>query len=276
MIFRAAVSKRQCPLTQVPVSGPVTGEVFGSCSHMKQRSPADSLIDVGFRHGTGKQPDFSPRHRPKKLILAACFAPFSEVSKAVLVLPPLRFLCCRSGMDHESDVDYGPQLNALVWLLTSVSGLFLFTRLYLKNCQNRGLWWDDWILLASWVALTASAAIIAYVISLGYGMRFIPLANLPYFGLPVNILSTLMIITNLWGKTSFGMTLIRIPVRWMRTTVWYILVTLTLTLTASVLLVWVECSPLKLAGRCVPVDVSIRYNVFSCGKGVSRAQHWTR
>ncbi|KAG7284578.1 hypothetical protein NEMBOFW57_010956 [Staphylotrichum longicolle] len=138
--------------------------------------------------------------------------------------------------DGDPNGDYGPQLNVLIWLLISVSGLFLFTRLYLKNCQNRGLWWDDWILLASWVALTAGGGVIAYVISLGYGKRRIPLSNLPFFGLPVNILSTLMIITNLWGKTSFGVTLLRIPVRWMRICVWCILTTLTLTLTASVLL----------------------------------------
>jgi len=166
-----------------------------------------------------------------------------------------------------ADADYGPQLNVLIWLLISVSGLFLFTRLYLKNCQNRGLWWDDWILLASWVALTASGSLVAYVISLGYGKRRIPTSSLRYFGLPVNILSTLMIISNLWGKTSFGVTLLRIPVRWMRIAVWFVLTTLTLTLTTSVLLVWIECGIFKLPGRCVPVDVSIRYNIFSCGKG---------
>lgn len=166
------------------------------------------------------------------------------------------------------DVDYGPQLNVLTWLLISISGLFLFTRLYLKNCQHRGLWWDDWILLASWVVLTASAGFIAFLVSIDYGKRFIPFRNAARFGLPANILSTLTIIANLWGKTSFAVTLLRLPVRWMRISVWYILTTLTLTLTASVILVWVECGPLKLAGSCVPVDVSIRYNVFSCGKGV--------
>ncbi|KAH6649242.1 hypothetical protein F5144DRAFT_634218 [Chaetomium tenue] len=162
------------------------------------------------------------------------------------------------------DVDYGPQLNVLTWLLISISGLFLFTRLYLKNCQHRGLWWDDWILLASWVALTVSAGLIAFLVSIDYGKRFIPLRNAIKFGLPVNILSTLMIIANVWGKTSFAVTLLRLPVRWMRISVWYILTTLTLTLTTSILFVWIECGPLKLAGSCVPIEVSIRYNVFSC------------
>lgn len=169
-------------------------------------------------------------------------------------------------MDASAEDDYGPQLNAVIWLLISVSAVFLFTRLYLKNCQNRGLWWDDWILLASWVALTAQAGLIAHVVGLGYGKRFIPLRNLPFFGLPVNILSTLLIIANLWGKTSFAVTLLRLPVRWIRICVWYILVSMTVTLTASVILVWVECSPFKLPRKCVPVDTSIKYNVFSCGR----------
>ncbi|KAL1838829.1 hypothetical protein VTJ49DRAFT_2186 [Mycothermus thermophilus] len=167
-------------------------------------------------------------------------------------------------MDVDPGVDYGPQLNALNWLLVSLSGLFLFTRLYLKNSQNRGLWWDDWILLASWIALVVSVALVAYLISLGYGKKVIPLANVQRFGLPGNILSSVAIIANLWGKTSFGVTLLRIPVRWMRVSVWYILASLTLTLTTSVLFVWVECGPFKLSESCIPVGVSIRYNVFSC------------
>lgn len=169
-------------------------------------------------------------------------------------------------MDANPEADYGPQLNAVVWLLISVSAVFLFTRLYLKHCQNRGLWWDDWILLASWTALAAQAGLITHVVSLGYGKQWIPLQNLPFFGLPINILSTLLIIANLWGKTSFAVTLLRLPVRWMRTCVWCILASLTVALTASVVLVWVGCSPFKLLGRCVPVDMSVKYNVFSCGE----------
>ncbi|AEO67440.1 uncharacterized protein THITE_2116320 [Thermothielavioides terrestris NRRL 8126] len=170
-------------------------------------------------------------------------------------------------LDH---ADYGPQLNVLVWLLLSLSGLFLFTRLYLKHSQKRGLWWDDWILLASWLALAAEAGLTAYLVSLGYGRQLIPLKNLARFGLPSNVLSTLLIISNLWGKTSFGMTLLRIPVRRMRVCVWFILTSLTAIFTLSVVLVWVDCLPFRTPKACVPIDVSTRYNVFSCGKGVSQ------
>lgn len=172
-------------------------------------------------------------------------------------------------MDDLDGTDFGPQLTALEWLLASLSGLFLFTRLYLKTIQKRGLWWDDWILLASWVALTAQASLIAHVVWLGYGKRHIPLANIPRFGFPVNVLSSLLIFANLWGKTSFGVTLLRLPVPWMRVCLWFVMTSLTLTLTASVVLVWITCSPVGKAEGCVPIDASIRYNVFSCGMGLS-------
>ncbi|KAK0736589.1 hypothetical protein B0T21DRAFT_182195 [Apiosordaria backusii] len=161
-------------------------------------------------------------------------------------------------------IDYGPQLNATVWLLVSISAVFLFTRLYLKNCQNRGLWWDDYFLLGSWILLAAQAGLIAHVVSLGYGRQVIPIENFPFFPVPVNILSTVLIIANLWGKTSFALTLLRIPERWMRVCVWCILISLTGTLVVSAVMVWISCLDIGLRGRCVPVDVSIRYNIFSC------------
>ncbi|KAK0663487.1 hypothetical protein QBC41DRAFT_359374 [Cercophora samala] len=160
--------------------------------------------------------------------------------------------------------DYGPQLNATVWLLISVSAVFLFTRLYLKNCQNRGLWWDDYFLLGSWVLLAAQAGLISDVVSLGYGRQVIAVENFPLFPIRVNVLSTFLIMANLWGKTSFALTLLRIPERWIRTSVWAILISLTGTLVVSAVMVWISCLDLKLKGRCVPVEVSLRYNIFSC------------
>jgi len=53
--------------------------------------------------------------------------------------------------------NYGPQINFTIWLLTALSAMFLALRVYCKFLRHRGLWWDDHILIASWVSrITAS------------------------------------------------------------------------------------------------------------------------
>jgi hypothetical protein len=47
--------------------------------------------------------------------------------------------------------NYGPQINFTIWLLTALSAIFLALRVYCKFLRHRGLWWDDHILIASWV-----------------------------------------------------------------------------------------------------------------------------
>ena len=54
-----------------------------------------------------------------------------------------------SGMATKADL--GPQLNGVVWVLLGFSGLFLALRLYCKLLKSRGFWWDDHMLVASWV-----------------------------------------------------------------------------------------------------------------------------
>lgn len=164
-------------------------------------------------------------------------------------------------------VDYGPQLNIIVWLLISISALFLFTRLYLKACQNRGLWWDDYVLLAAWLTQAAHAGIVTFLVDKGYGRSKIPRQNLRFFGNgSVAALSVLLIAANLLGKLSFALTLLRLPARWLRLVAVYIIVTLTLTLGFSGLTIFVECSTSKRKTSCVPQEMVLRYNMFSCGK----------
>ncbi len=49
--------------------------------------------------------------------------------------------------------DFGPQINFTLWLLTALSAAFLALRIYCKFLRHRGLWWDDHLLIASWVSL---------------------------------------------------------------------------------------------------------------------------
>lgn len=164
-------------------------------------------------------------------------------------------------------VDYGPQLNIIVWLLISISALFLFTRLYLKACQNRGLWWDDYLLLAAWLTQSAHAGIVTFLVDKGYGRSKIPRQNLRFFGDgSVAALSALLIAANLLGKLSFALTLLRLPARWLRLVAVYIIVTLTLTLGFSGVTIFVECSSAKRKTNCMPMEMAVIYNMFSCGK----------
>ncbi len=45
----------------------------------------------------------------------------------------------------------GPKLDAVIWALTGLASMFLGLRLYCKLSRHKRLWWDDYILIASWV-----------------------------------------------------------------------------------------------------------------------------
>jgi hypothetical protein len=47
--------------------------------------------------------------------------------------------------------DNGPVLAGVTWFLVVLSGLFLTLRLYAKLSRQQRLWWDDYILITSWV-----------------------------------------------------------------------------------------------------------------------------
>lgn len=47
--------------------------------------------------------------------------------------------------------DNGPMVNTAVWCLFGVATIFIGLRVYCKFSRHRGLWWDDHVLIASWV-----------------------------------------------------------------------------------------------------------------------------
>ena len=52
---------------------------------------------------------------------------------------------------HAGDQNLGSYLNRVIWTLAALSGLFIGLRLYSKLLRRRHLWWDDYVLIASWV-----------------------------------------------------------------------------------------------------------------------------
>ena len=51
----------------------------------------------------------------------------------------------------------GPYLNRVIWSLAALSTLFVGLRVYCKLLRRKQLWWDDHVLIASWVPMSPAA-----------------------------------------------------------------------------------------------------------------------
>jgi len=60
-------------------------------------------------------------------------------------LPPPEVL---AALPHDNAA---ARLNIAIWILNAASLVFVGLRVYCKSFRSRKLWWDDWILVLSWV-----------------------------------------------------------------------------------------------------------------------------
>lgn len=207
----------------------------------------------------------------------------------------------QTGGDH-----LGPYLLRVVWPLAALSGLFLGLRVYCKLRRRRQLWWDDHVLVASWVrfpchpafpgfrngcgpsnqrllkiTLVVSVALQSVGVHYGLGMSYTDLyeqgtisavSKYSYIGGFFPILATC------WSKTSVAISLLRLATgREMRWSIWFIIVIVNLVLGSNGLIQWVQCWPIRklwvweLEGSCLPASVIQDYNTFIAGEfwGVS-------
>ena len=78
-------------------------------------------------------------------------------ASAVDMLPPMRSMEISSRLlprvSHPDSyyVDPTKETNAGIWTLFAGATVFLVLRLWCKITRRRGLWWDDYILVVSWV-----------------------------------------------------------------------------------------------------------------------------
>jgi len=93
--------------------------------------------------------------------------------------------------------------------------------------------------------------------------------NLPTIGLLTNISTSVVILGAVWSKTSFGMTLLRITEGGTKAGVWFIIVTMNLAMSISVLVTWIQCNPIpkgwdrSINGICWDPKVNAYYGVFA-------------
>ncbi|KAI6599137.1 hypothetical protein MCOR12_005109 [Pyricularia oryzae] len=173
-----------------------------------------------------------------------------------------------SSFPHE---DFGPQVNYAIWMMTALSAVFLALRVYCKFLRHKGLWWDDHVLIISWISLVAQTALISFNVSIGYGQHiwdFNP-KDLQTFLLMSNSSGFFSILAAMLSKTSFAITVLRISEGWTRRFVWFIIITINATLGFAALATYVQCTPTEklwrpmLQGTCWPKEFIIDYNIFT-------------
>ncbi|CRK38356.1 hypothetical protein BN1708_007745 [Verticillium longisporum] len=142
--------------------------------------------------------------------------------------------------------DRRTRLLAACWSLAAAAVILLSLRLYCKVWRGRGLWWDDHLLIASWISLAISCSVLSYICSIGFGTRRATISdeNLKIISLSTIMVAAFGIMATTFSKTSFAITLYRISTnQWMK----YLLIFIIVTINVSMNLVWifglVKCTP---------------------------------
>lgn len=124
------------------------------------------------------------------------------------------------------------------------------------------------------MCLVASAALLTEGVNWGIGLHYddMVLENMPKVALFSYSAGFLTILGTAWSKTSFGITLLRISSGWVKAFVWFLIVSTNLVLTASGIILWVQCVPLKKLlseaedGTCWPKKIVEHYQTFGSGR----------
>ncbi|KAK3323009.1 hypothetical protein B0H66DRAFT_555653 [Apodospora peruviana] len=171
------------------------------------------------------------------------------------------------------DDDQGQRILITTWVLTGLSGLFLIVRLICKLKTKRRLWWDDHVLVLSWLMLLTSIILVTISVSKGLGRHVYAVdpENFSTLGLVGNLTGTFSILAATWSKTSFALTLLRLMQGKMKVLLWAIIATVNMFMGLNALFMWIRCSPpLKtwnpyVPGTCWGPHVYTNYGMFAAG-----------
>lgn len=85
----------------------------------------------------------------------------------------------------------------------------------------------------------------------GFGLHAasIPVANIPFITLTGNVVATLSIVANIYSKTSFALTLIRLTEGTLKALIIFFLITIHAISSTAAILLWTTCTPLERAWK---------------------------
>ncbi|KAL3297350.1 integral membrane protein [Colletotrichum asianum] len=169
--------------------------------------------------------------------------------------------------------DYGPWMLAIIWGLGAIAGGFMGLRLYCKLTRQRGIWYDDYYMIAALLAYITFGVFISIDVSYDFGKHNwdITPGNWSWLLLHANLSGSFSIIAACWSKTSFALTLLRIAnERWMKYLIWFIMISVNIALGLNVLFTWIQCTPVEKTwrtastpGTCWDKSIPMNYNTFT-------------
>ncbi|KAI1276149.1 hypothetical protein F5Y07DRAFT_367327 [Xylaria sp. FL0933] len=140
---------------------------------------------------------------------------------------------------------FGVVLNAVNWTLTALAAVFLALRVYCKISRSRGLWWDDYVLIAAFITLLLGVAFITSSITLGFADPNAVIGPSAARQLQIHggVQNVLLSLASDFSKTSFGFTLLRVTEGRMRQLVVMLIVLLNIVYFFTIIFTFFKCDP---------------------------------
>ncbi|KAF3763980.1 hypothetical protein M406DRAFT_240457, partial [Cryphonectria parasitica EP155] len=164
----------------------------------------------------------------------------------------------------------GPMILAVCWAMTAGAAVFLGARVFVKLTTHKRLWWDDWLLVASFLMLVAFSTTTSYGVKAGIGRHHATTGKTSQTNelqLVVVVATVFSVLGASWSKTSFAITLLRITTGTIHYIVWFIIVSMNLVLTFNAILQFLWCQPASVAwnsghgGTCWSQNVIVYYSI---------------
>ncbi|ORY60240.1 uncharacterized protein BCR38DRAFT_350039 [Pseudomassariella vexata] len=164
-------------------------------------------------------------------------------------------------MSHpQAEIHISPikEVNSGIWSLFVAATIFLGLRVWCKVAWRHGLWYDDYVLIASWVAFLITCALTSVQFAVGYvtktwGDRMLIL---------VSTSSCFTLVAQFWSKTAFAVTLLRMTNQWQKIVLWFIIATLNIYMVVKLFVQWAKyCDQdafqnyWRMPGFCLDYDV---------------------
>ncbi|KAF2789733.1 hypothetical protein K505DRAFT_216811, partial [Melanomma pulvis-pyrius CBS 109.77] len=128
------------------------------------------------------------------------------------------------------------ELNAGLWTLFAGASAFLAVRIWIKITRRHGLWYDDYILLVSWLVLTINNSLI----SLEYATGYVADKWDDRMHILINVTSCGTLVGQAWTKTAFAVTLLKLTKGWPRWILWFCIGSMNLYMVLKILFQWAK------------------------------------